>query len=617
MREEKLLVRKKSSDDAVIALVGNPNVGKSTLFNALTGKNQHTGNWPGKTVDVTQGRYEYKGKGYILVDLPGAYSLISQSEEEQVTADFLSSGQADCVLVVADGCCLERNLTFVLQIMDHASDVMLCVNLLDEAEKKEIFVDIKNLRSQLGVPVCGTSAGSGEGLAELRQTVRNFTDGFLASNPIHVFDNCAKCDSWKSDRETELICRAYAQKAKEIYASCVKGDDLQHIHWFDRIALGKWSGALLLLLMLFGVFWLTAVGANYPSALLQMGFDYIAGVMRSILSPLPTWLLGILLDGIYATTVRVISVMLPPMLIFYPLFTLLEDIGYLPRVAFMTDHLYSKCGSCGKQALTMSLGFGCNAVGVMGCRIISSPKERLLAILTNALVPCNGRFPALIALAAFCFPGDPLAAACLLTSAVLLSIVVTFLSTAALGKTILRGKESNFIMEMPPYRKPNLRKIISSAIKERTLFVLLRAVMVSAPTGALIWCLQNASWDGVQLIQFLAQQLEPLGILLGMNGVILLAFVLSFPANELLIPMIVAITTGSMSLGTGEAVAAVLIENGWTGKMALCTMLFLLFHWPCSTTCLTIYRETRSLKWTAAAILVPTMIGMLLCMLLG
>lgn len=601
-----LQIRKKEKDDIVIALIGNPNVGKSTLFNRLTGMNQHTGNWPGKTVSIAQGRYTYKGKGYILVDLPGTYSLFSQSEEERIAVEFIRSGQADCTLVLGDATCLERNLNLILQVMEVTDRMVLCVNLLDEASRRDIQVDLPMLERLLGIPVVGTAAGTGQGIGILQEKLRNMTDGFISCRPKRV-----SIGSQASNVEIN-------NKAAEIANEVVRGNKSIHSRGFDRIALGRWSGRCLLIILLFVVFWLTIQGANYPSQLLQAGFDRLGMLLRFWCSNLPVWLQGLLLDGMYITVSRVVSVMLPPMAIFFPLFTILEDLGYLPRAAFLMDRNFQRCGGCGKQVLTMAMGFGCNAVGVMGCRIISSPKERLLAILTNSLVPCNGRFPAMIALISLFFTDQSFLGALILTGFILLAVGMTFLSSFILHKTVLKGQQSHFVLELPPYRKPQIGKIIVRSLLDRTVFVLGRAVLVAAPAGILIWVLQNISVGDTPLLVFAAQMLEPIGVFLGMNGAVLLAFFLAFPANELLLPLTMMILMGgTLQESSLLAMGEVLHSAGWTVQTAVCVILFLLFHWPCGTTCLTIRKETGSWAWTVVAFLLPTFIGVLLCRLIA
>ena len=313
----------------------------------------------------------------------------------------------------------------------------------------------------------------------------------------------------------------------------------------------------------------------------------------------------------YATSARVIAVMLPPMAIFFPLFTILEDIGYLPRMAFLLDGKMCRCGGCGKQALTLCMGLGCNAVGVTGCRIIDSPRERLLAILTNAMVPCNGRFPALILLGSLFFSsfGGALAVA----GCVVLGVLGAMLTSGALSKTVLRHRQSTFLMEMPPFRRPRVGQILVRSLLDRTLHIALRALKVAAPTGALLWIFANTGF-----LERAAAFLDPVGSVLGMNGVILLGFLFSLPANELLIPVILMVLTGAESLqGVVGSEGGILLAAGWDWKMAVCTMAFTLFHWPCATTLMTVHKETGSISKTAAAFFLPTAIGVVLCLLLN
>ncbi len=582
-------------------LVGNPNVGKSTLFNALTGLRQHTGNWPGKTVELAQGRFSYKGRDYTLTDLPGTYSLNSHSPEEAVTEEFFSRQEEGCVIVLCDATCLERSLILALQVLQRRSRVVVCVNLLDEAKKEEISLDLRKLEGLLEVPVVGLSAGRGEGLEELKETLRQMFEGFL---PLGA-------QRWEG-----LSGNALVRRAGELAKSCSakkEGSKPSLTARLDEIFLHPLWGYGVMLLLLFGVFWLTIQGANYPTQGLQWCFDCLGALLGRLMGGFPAWLRGALLDGVYATTARVVAVMLPPMAIFFPLFTLLEDFGYLPRVAFLTDNAFRRAGACGKQALTACMGLGCNAAGVTGCRIIRSPRERLIAILTNAFVPCNGRFPALLFLIGLSFSGgNSLLGALVLTGLLLLSLFMTLLASKLLSKTALKGEQASFLLEMPPYRRPRLGQVLLRSVLDRTLFVLGRAVAVAAPAGLVIWCLAHISPGGVSLLQWIAEFLDPAGAFLGMSGAVLLAFILGSPANELVFPVLMTVYGGGQL-----AMEEMLVQNGWTWQMSACTLVFFLFHWPCTTTLLTVKKETGSNKWTVLAALLPTAFGVALCALLA
>ncbi len=605
----------------VVALAGNPNVGKSTVFNRLTSLHQHTGNWPGKTVATARGAFTYQGAAFTLVDLPGTYSLAARGAEEAVARDFLCSGQADATLVVADATCLERNLILLLQVMERTHPVVLCVNLLDEAEKKGIRVDLAALRSALGIPVVGTAARGGRGLAALQAALLDAVRRPLPPPPPPVAypDLTGLSPQEREDAAAEAVVR----RAAALAAKAVTVPPQAH-RWdrrLDRLLTSRAAGLPAMLLLLGLVLWLTIAGANVPSAFLSDHLLALEGPLGRLLAGagLPPALCSALTEGVYRTVAWVVSVMLPPMLIFFPLFTLLEDAGYLPRVAFNLDHLFCRCGAHGRQSLTMCMGLGCNACGVMGCRIIDSPRERLIAVLTNSLVPCNGRFPTLIALLTVFFAGGgagAFPAAALLLGAIVLSVGVTLLVSRLLSATILKGAPSAFSLELPPYRRPQIGQVVVRSLLDRTLFVLGRAAAVAAPAGLLIWCLANAAPGGVSLLARCGAFLDPLGRLMGLDGCILMAFLLGFPANEIVMPILLMgyLSAGSLTqyAGLGQ-LQAVLTANGWTWHTAVCMVLFTLFHFPCAATCLTIRRETGSLRWTLLAAALPLAVGFLLC----
>ncbi len=680
-------------EEKIIALAGNPNVGKSTVFNSLTGLNQHTGNWPGKTVSNACGTYTYQGQIYTLVDLPGTYSLMAHSAEEEVARDFLCFHQPDAVIIVADATCLERNLNLVLQTLEICPRAVLCVNLLDEAAKKQITVDLPQLEKELGIPVVGTTARNHEGLEDVMAAVARLTQSSSPIPPMKItypepietaitmltsqiethiqglnsrwvalqllgnnqalYEKiaCLAGEDFYQDptfaplltqatnylteknisreQQKDMIATAYVQQGEKIYQKVVtiENDDYAKFdRKVDRLLTSKTWGIPMMLLLLGVIFWLTIVGANYPSQLLSKFFftaeTWLLAAANS--SNLPLWFTDMFICGVFRTLGWVISVMLPPMAIFFPLFTLLEDLGYLPRLAFNLDKLFKSCHACGKQALTICMGFGCNATGVMGCRIIDSPRERLIAILTNSFAPCNGRFPTLIMLANMFFIatyqgwfGSILSAA-IVTCFILLGLAMTFLVSKILSQTILKGMPSSFALELPPYRKPQVKQVIIRSLLDRTLFVLGRAVSVAAPAGLIIWLAANITIGEVTLLTHAANFLDPLARIMGLDGYILTAFILGFPANEIVFPIIIMsyLATGSLiEMDNLFQLKELLLAHGWTTTTALCTMLFSLIHFPCSTTCLTIKKETGSWKWTLLAMAIPTLCGILLCIL--
>ena len=603
-----------------VALAGNPNVGKSTVFNALTGSRQHTGNWSGKTVACAEGRL--RGGGLTLTDLPGTYSLRAHSEEERAAREFLVSGQACAVVLVADAGCLERSLILALQVLEVQKNAILCLNLMDEAAKKGIEIDVAALEWELGIPVIPCAARQGKGLHELEAAIRRAAAGENETHPTAIRYPAMDEDLTEEQRD-DIATAAAALRAEEIVLTCVRQPECACARddRADDVILSRRFGVPLMLLLLAGVFYITLFGANVPSEwlsthLLALGTPF-AGALAKL--GLPPFFVSMLTDGLWRVLATVVSVMLPPMAIFFPLFTLLEDAGYLPRVAFQLDHAFQCARASGKQSLTMCMGFGCNACGVSGCRIIDSPRERLIAILTNSFAPCNGRFPLLIFLCSVFFAGSAAGGALLLTGVIAASVGLTLLVSRILSATVLRGEAVSFALELPPYRMPQIGRVIVRSVRDRTLFVLARAAAVAAPAGVLIWILANVQIGNTAILSHITAFLDPAARVFGIDGVILLAFILGFPANELVMPLIVMgyLSSGTIASGVDFAsFRALLLANGWTVQTALCTLVLTVAHAPCSTTCLTILRETRSAKWTLAAVLIPAGIGLALCILI-
>lgn len=655
-----LNVTKRNNSDVIVALAGNPNVGKSTLFNAITGMRQHTGNWPGKTVTNAEGRRMYNGREYIFVDLPGCYSLMADSEDERAADEFICSGIPDVVAVVCGASCLQRGLTLLLQITEITDNVVLCVNLMDEAKAKGIRIDCVGLSKKLGIPVIPMCSGKKEGIAEFLAAVeKTAIDGGRVKYSIDYGEKITKAVSLSpkkgrkaikaiseydlsdpavvylqkenidKNKASDIITEALALSAGELAKDTVffnKKETNEFDRKMDRIFTGKLTAFPVMAVLLALVFWLTVSGANVPSEILS---GFLFGLEDDIFKLLGA--VGIdgkfadfLVNGVYRVPAWVVSVMLPPMAIFFPLFTILEDSGYLPRVAFNLDRCFKKCRACGKQALTMCMGFGCNAAGVTGCRIINSERERLVAVLTNSFVPCNGRFPTLITIITMFFAcasaGGSIMSSVILSAVVILGIGVSFIVSAILTKTVLKGTPSSFVLELPPYRKPKIGEIVVRSVFDRTIFVLGRAICSAVPAGAIIWLMSNITIGDTTPLSMVSGFFDPIGRFMGLDGVILTAFILGFPANEIVVPIMIMAYTRSGLMQEASSLLQLkelLVANGWSWVTALCMIIFCLMHWPCATTLLTVKKETGSIKWTVAAFLVPTAAGFIICSLIA
>ncbi len=588
-----------------VILAGNPNVGKSTIFNALTGLRQHTGNWSGKTVGSTYAYISSGNKKIMIIDTPGTYSLLADSPDEKAAAETIFSTECNHIIYICDACCLEKSLYLLLQIMEKRGNITVCLNLMDEAERKGIKIDIETLSRELSLPVIPMSASKGEGMDALLSAVNK--DGF--------------CEIKDSKSDFDVI--ALKKRASEITNRSVTSSGRNKISTLDKLLCSKIFGVPIMLALLLAILWISISAANIPSSLLSALFAHIGTFLRNcadILS-VPKMLTDAIIDGIYSTVAWVVSVMLPPMAIFFPLFTLLEDFGLLPRISFNLDPIFKCCGSCGKQALTMCMGLGCNAVGVTSCAIISSPRQKLISILTNSFMPCNGRFPTIILLAAILFPeGADISAPISVMAVILLGVAATLISTKLLSLIYCRKETMSFALELPPYRKPKIWDTLLRSFYDRTLKVLFRAIKASAPAGLIIWLLANININDASLISYICRYLDAPASVFGLNGTILFAFILGLPANEIIMPIVLMCCASGNSLmliPDAQEMGAILQNNGWNECTIICVLIFTLFHWPCATTLMTIKKECGKIRYVVLAALLPCLWGFLLCFIVN
>lgn len=613
-------------DTINIILAGNPNVGKSTLFNMLTGQNQHTGNWTGKTVGTAEGVCSYQNIRYNIIDLPGTYSLNSFTPEEEITCNSIKSNDYDIIVIVVNSTTLESNLPLVLQILMNTSNAVLCLNMIDEANSKHIIIDTDELSLQLGIPVIPITAKKKKYKYVLLDKINLVLSKKIKTYKLRKLQELMQKDLSYIETQTSL-----SEISKSIVKYSVKTPQKGYTKkdlLLDKIFTSPKTGIPIMFLVFSLIFWLTAYGSNYPGEILTYIFNNVILFSENLLYHLyiPDSVISFITDGVLTTTSWVVSVMLPPALIFFPLFAILEECGYLPRVAFNLDRLFSKAGINGKVAITMLMGFGCNTCGVMGCRIIKNKRERFIAIVTNSFIPCNGRFPTLISLCGIFFSASyrgiykSLITTLVLIFLILLAVLVSLVVSVITTKIYPQNNTTEFILELPPYRKPQFIKLILDSIRNKVIFTLSRAVMVALPAGAVIWLLVNIDVNNMPIINYITDFMDPIGSILGLDGVILTAFFLGFPANEIVIPTTLMIYLNNnvlTDIGSAYQISEILKANNWTTITAICTCVFCLFHFPCSTTCLSIKRETKNLKWTALSIVIPLITGTTLCFLIS
>lgn len=637
--------------------VGNPNVGKSSLFNFLTHKNEHTGNWTGKTVKNAYATFSYKDTLWEVVDLPGTYSLIGESKEEKIASSFVCSLDYDLAVVVLDASNLERSIVLLLEVLDVTDRVIVCLNLMDEAKAQKINIDVLKLQQRLNVPIVITKASDGTGCARLCDEMNHFKvnpnifkvkhEGKIANylkltnsyadKPVSYLYQEKNCEKeslqkvlrfYKNYISREELLKSYIHCTDKLLENIVERKEQtlkkEDIFW-NKILSHKISSFVVTSIIFLVILWLTIFASNIPSDLMFSFFASGESFLLSFFSFLPDFIVQPLILGGYRTFYWVISVMLPPLIIFFPLFSYLEDYGLFPRIAFNMDKPFKKCGSCGKQSLTMCMGLGCNAIGVTNTRIMEDKKMRILAILTNNFMPCNGRFPAMITMLSLFFIRDTSLFGSFLVALgllliIVLGIVLTFLWTKILNHFLFKKEEVMFILELPTFRRPSVWKTFSQALKEKAFPVLKRAMLVSFPLGILIYLLASWHLGNSTFLLLLVDKLNNFGHLFGLDGAIILAFILGMPANEIVIPSLLLCYTKSnalVSYTSMESLRHILVNNGWTWLTALCFLIIMLCHYPCTTTLLSIKKESKSWSYTILAFLIPTLTGLFLSFIIN
>ena len=661
----------------VVAMAGNPNTGKSTVFNALTGSRQHVGNWPGKTIERAEGVFFHENWEINLVDLPGTYSLAAQSPEEIIARDYIISGDPSVVINVVDATSLERNLNLTLQLLELTDRVVVALNLMDEVRRQGCEIDVEALEVALGVPVISTVATEGEGLPQLKEALVEVAEGYRQTHPASV-DYGLTVEGYVKSLETDLaklgingrshwIALRLLEDDPEVIegfksgrlSACTLSEDaplaspesLQALvrraaylreatHPDARVEIVRrrfefshnvvqrtfrrkrpaeqslteridqiithrvWSWPIMLAILVV-VLWITIKGANVPSEILGTAFGWLAKGVRDFLGGLhaPWWVIGSLVDGLIVGTGTVVAVMLPPMFIFFTAFSLLEDIGFIPRVAFNMDRLMRAVGSQGKHTMVAMMSFGCNVTGVLSCRIIENTKDRIVAIITSPLILCNGRFGAGLALIILFF-GDCALSVTLAYLAV--SVGAMLLATWVLNRLFFRREPGGFVMELPPYRKPKWGQVIRRSLVHQVGHTMGRAVMIAAPAMLIIWFLGNFPPDSSfeqTAVGHMVSMLAPLGRPFGLTGEMLTALVFTLPAKEIVVSSL-AMTYGlQTTLADSQTILGYLVRT-WTPLVAFSFLTFYMLYLPCLVTIWATWKETRSLKWLLLSLLV-------------
>lgn len=649
-----------------ILLCGNPNVGKSSIFNALTHSHEHTGNWTGKTVELASKKII--GTDYTLVDLPGIYSLSSLSEEEVIAKNTMLFDDYEKIIYVVDACNLEKNLNLFFQILQINRNIILCINMIDELDNKNIKLDIDKLSKLLEVKIIKCSTYKNIGIKELKEAINenvyctyNYYYSGEIENNIKDISNLLE-NGFKNryislsvlSRDKRLISDIKEKYGIDLYNKDInnylKNINSEEISDYvsikintlcriisnevykrnnkeksllDKLFSNKISTVLIMILIMFGIFFITIVLANYPSELLGMLFTKIENILYNFCLKIniPSIIYEPLIFGIYRVVTFIISVMFPPLVIFFTLFTYAEESGILPRIAFNFDKVCKISGCHGKQCLTMCSGFGCNACAVVGARIIDSKRDKIIAILTNSFIPCNGRFPMIIAIITMFLARseNKLLVSLYLCLFVLFAVIMSFLTSFILSKTILKGYPGFFVLEIPEYKKVKLSKILKNSFVYKSLSILKKAVIVSIPAGLIIWIFTNTIINGNSLFNIISNFINPFAKLIGLDGVILLSFMLALPANEIVLPIIIMGYLGKSNvslLSDYTSIKSVLVNNGWNIVTAVSTIIFSIMHFPCGTTLSTIKSEIGS-KWMIYAFLIPLVSGIAFLLLLN